>query len=192
MDDKLIERHTIASISAGAIVSIKQHNKKLIVCVLFSGLPPLLLSDLLSSLLPTLLLTHTPPQFGGAWWVLADGAAYASYIGGTQPPVEFVHFLPSLASIIGLLLLNSFSWDDISGSGMDTSASNRARCLMFSALIIMFVCIFGAVFVLMDNFGGDDEVSSWPGISVLLSTVMIFISAIVWRLGRSLGNESGF
>jgi len=128
--------------------------------------------------------------FGIAWWLLGDAAGYASYTDDPQQ-VSGVFVLPGIGASIALLLLNVFSWGDLQGNSLDGEANSRkAKCCLFSSVIFMFASLVGAMWILIGIYSKKDHIanSTWPGVAIVLQTLLIILSAIALRFGRAQDN----
>jgi len=88
---------------------------------------------------------------------------------------------------VGLFLLNSFKWSDLSGGGLDGSGEKRAKILLFVSIMFLFAALIASIWIMIQIWTGPHSlaISSWPGVALVLQNVLIFLSAIVLRWGTA-------
>jgi len=132
--------------------------------------------------------------FGTAWWLFIDGCAHSNAQGGVDT-VEFLDSLPMTGATIFFILLMSFNWDHLDAEDSDYTGNcgNIAAwariCLFFDILIGMGSCIGSGI--LMATRWMKDDRDVYFGVMQLVGTIVIFISAVVWRVARNAASESG-
>jgi len=127
-------------------------------------------------------------MFIAGWWILGDAAGYARYTNDAQE-MKGEFFVPAIVGILGLVMLNSFPWDNISNA-MDENQGKCAKLLLFSSLVVIVGCFFGAVVILARVYTGPNSHadSSYGGVAILLQQILNVLSALTLRFGRAHGN----
>mmetsp|Transcript_47 Transcript_47/g.30 ORF Transcript_47/g.30 Transcript_47/m.30 type:complete len:147 (+) Transcript_47:37-477(+) len=130
--------------------------------------------------------------FGTAWWLFIDGSAKSNGQGGVNT-VEFLDALPMTGATIFFILLISFAWDrldaeDFEYSGCANVAAWARICLFFTIMVGMGSCI-GAGILLTTRWMKDDR-DVYFGVMQLIGTIVLFVSAVIWRVARNAAAES--
>mmetsp|Transcript_9746 Transcript_9746/g.15670 ORF Transcript_9746/g.15670 Transcript_9746/m.15670 type:complete len:146 (-) Transcript_9746:368-805(-) len=125
--------------------------------------------------------------FGAAWWMFIDGCSHSNDVGGVNT-VEFLDSLPMTGATIFFILLISFQWDrldaeDFEYSGCSNVAAWARICLFFDIMIGFGSCI-GSGLLLTTRWMKDDR-QPYFGVMQLIGTILIFVSAVIWRVGRN-------
>eukprot|EP00808_Paulinella_micropora_P027318 g56973.t1 len=121
--------------------------------------------------------------FAAAWWILADGAAFARVKDDPQQMTPEV-LIPGFISSIGYLLLNSFRWSDMRD---DSNRGRMKKCmaLFFFSVVCLLAGIGGAIWALVEKWASPKAIadSIWPGLSLLIQTLTLFVAALLLRAG---------
>lgn len=123
--------------------------------------------------------------FAVGWWLVIDSAAFTKMTDEPQS-LMFQFTLPNIFISVALVMLNAFKWEDLKGEGLSENNHSRAKLCMFLGLFVAFSSVAGSVWVLIDKYVAASAIaaSSYPGIALFLSTLLIFSSAMVMRAGR--------
>eukprot|EP01084_Bolivina_argentea_P178323 308253_1 len=126
--------------------------------------------------------------FGTAWWLFIDGSAQSNDAGGNNT-VEFLDALPMTGATIFFILIISFRWDrldaeDFEYSGTCGNVAAWARICLFFDILIGFGSCIGSGILLTTRWMKDDR-EPFFGVMQLIGTIVIFVSAIVWRVARN-------
>jgi hypothetical protein len=111
---------------------------------------------------------------GMDWGALnADDFTYSgSNVSGKARSAEFKHFSLSLSL-------------SLSHTHTTTALLPLARCFLSFALLIALGSIIGAIVIIVDDYtkqcDGASSACMWPGISILLQTIFIFLSTMIYR-----------
>lgn len=91
------------------------------------------------------------------------------------------YFLPCLFSTVAAVMLNLVSIKYI-------SSNNAVKAWVFVWLVVHFLCIGCAIYILSTGFAPEDN---YAGITILLQTVIVMMSAILYFMGRKPITSSG-
>ena len=121
--------------------------------------------------------------FSLGWWLLIDGIVQS------QSTFLFSFILPAIFCTFAGILLNFVDKDRITEVGEDMfgqgDVGGKVRLWVAIMLTIAFACIGGSIWVLVENYTTTNlKVGQWPGISLLLNTICVFISSVVYFVGR--------
>eukprot|EP00455_Lapot_gusevi_P016203 TRINITY_DN1829_c0_g1_i3.p1 TRINITY_DN1829_c0_g1~~TRINITY_DN1829_c0_g1_i3.p1 ORF type:complete len:138 (-),score=20.73 TRINITY_DN1829_c0_g1_i3:72-485(-) len=133
--------------------------------------------------------------YSAGWWIFADAFGYARYTDDPQP-ILFSFCIPGLVGTLSLIMLNIIDWSKVSDSGMGMGGDNigaRAKCFLFTSMMLGFSAIFAAIWILADVYASSHSKakSSYPGVAILLSNLCIFLSSVVLRAGRGSSSSYG-
>jgi len=124
--------------------------------------------------------------FGIAWWVFISACVSANKNSKTK--VEFVDALPVTGVTIGFLLLVTFDWAYLEAVDEEyttkcTNIAAWARILLFFVIMIGFGSLVGSAILLAVKWAKLDVLY---GVLQLVTTILIFVSALIWRTARNL------
>eukprot|EP00744_Colponema_vietnamica_P010154 GILI01014382.1.p1 GENE.GILI01014382.1~~GILI01014382.1.p1 ORF type:complete len:159 (+),score=38.78 GILI01014382.1:61-537(+) len=130
--------------------------------------------------------------FGFSWFLFIDAHALAS-INHDPVSVTFVSYLPGIAMTIFLIAVNLMDWGSLSATEFTYIGDNvalKAKTYLFVSFLVAFSALFGAVFTLITKYanpasGQPVPHSVYPGVALLVQTVGIFVSALLFRLVRT-------
>lgn len=103
--------------------------------------------------------------------------------------IEAITVILGILGTISLFMVNSVSQAQLNGdvgySGGCMEARG-ARIWIFIGYVLGFAAIIAAIWVMVASFNSaDGKESNWPGVSLLLQNVCIFVSSLVYKFGRS-------
>ncbi|XP_031631362.1 transmembrane protein 50A [Contarinia nasturtii] len=119
--------------------------------------------------------------FFTGWWFLIDA------ISVHPEQTRVIHILLGIMGTISLVMVNSVTQAQISGDVTFNGGcleARGARIWIFVGFLLGFAAIIAAVWAMIADFS-NEKVSSWPGISVLLQNVFIFLGSIIFKFGRT-------
>lgn len=147
-------------------------------------------------------------QFGLAWWIYIDGAAWGAGDAVADKAAGY-HWLPGLGCTIAFImcvgagavrecLAATLPFGSLQWSAADTcicsringmrwqelsdetpSVATRARCFLISAMIIALGCISASLFIMVEVFINDTTTTKqWTGISVFIQCLFIFVAYV--------------
>ena len=130
--------------------------------------------------------------FGAAWWIFIDACAKTN--NHDEGPVAFSDALPMTGATIAFFLLVTFNWayldaEDYEFTGNCKNIAAMSRCLLFVIVLLGFGSIIGSALVLIQKWANR---YAFYGIMQLVATILIFMSAIVWRTGRNINSSSSW
>lgn len=127
--------------------------------------------------------------FGAGWWFFIDGVAYSrASEADVVVLVDAKQYLPGIGMTLAMIMIVGMDWgalnaDDFTYSG--SNVSGKARCFLSFALLIALGSIIGAIVIIVDEYtkqcDGASSACMWPGISILLQTIFIFLSTMIYR-----------
>jgi len=130
--------------------------------------------------------------FAIAWWLWIDAHAFSNAYErhDTSSPVTFGHYVPGIVSTFALVMINVVNWKDLGGFNWgvsEDSVQTRVRLWLFFSLVVGFGGVIAAIWSATDHWFNmvpkpDYE---WPGIALILSNVLIFGSAMLYRFNSS-------
>ena len=98
-----------------------------------------------------------------------------------------MHYLPGLAATFGLIIVNMIPIDVITGESYYDGATLAARrtCL-FISFVFSFGSLIASIWIMVAGFLNDNAVKNkFPGISIFLQNLFIFLSAMLFKFGRA-------
>ena len=142
------------------------------------------------------------------FWIWVDGTtigvkenlAYASgseiditdsdYIVPKEVHVEWYHWFPLIVGTIALFLINipphNYIFDNDESSILgDDNIRTKVNVWLLVSFIIAFASIIMAVWMSVAHLLKDEVTNQWPGVSLIVSTILIFISALFYRFQRA-------
>ncbi|KAM3183624.1 hypothetical protein ACTXT7_009987 [Hymenolepis weldensis] len=113
--------------------------------------------------------------FATGWWIMIDAAS--SY--GSESLPHAVHTIGSIATV-GFILLNIIPHHALSGDIEDP----RACGFLFVSVLINFVTLIAATWVMFASYATGNIKPVWPGVALFLQNLFIFAAAFLFRFGR--------
>jgi hypothetical protein len=93
-------------------------------------------------------------------------------------PAIFVTFTNILMNLVNVNQLTNRS------SVFDEGGNKKAVVWFMLMLASSIVCIGGAIWILAEYYGVGSKDSEWPGVSLLLQTVFVTTSGLLFFFGR--------
>ena len=72
----------------------------------------------------------------------------------------------------------------IGDAGEDDAYVNRVRIVTAVALCVLFGCLIGGIIWANVDLLGEDILNKWPGTSMVVSLLLLTVSALIYRLKR--------
>jgi len=119
--------------------------------------------------------------FFTGWWFLIDALTIHS------DSIDATHIILGILGTISLFMVNSVTQAQLSGDNFNGGflEARGARIWIFIGFVLGFAAIIAAIWVMVASFSIDDSKKShWPGVSLLLQNVFIFVSSLVYKFGR--------
>lgn len=103
--------------------------------------------------------------------------------------VEWYHWFPLIVGTIALFLINvpphNYIFDNDTLSLNDDNIRTKVYVWLLISFIVGFVSIIMAIWMSVARLLSDEVGNQWPGISLIVSTVLIFLSALFYRFQRA-------
>ena len=115
---------------------------------------------------------------GGGWWAFFDGVVYA------PDAFPWIHILPPTGSTIAFICINLVTLQQMKEIAL-------ARVWTFVFLTIGCVSIGGAMWITAVEYPPDIS-SNWPGVAIILQTIMLLFASILFFIGRSNLDENKY
>lgn len=117
----------------------------------------------------------------------ADNSAAAP---GTVHVVMWYHWIPIVFGTLALFMINLPPHSAIFGdtAGLDLTGGNytaRVRIWLFGSMIVGFGAIAAAIWLSAARLLRPQIADKWPGASLIVSNVLVFASALVYRFQRA-------
>ena len=101
------------------------------------------------------------------------------------------YFIPGILSSFGLILLNVVSWEAVVDEGsFGESAGACAKVWILCALIFLFAGFGLALWAIVTDFANNPHNWHAAGICTFIQTLLILISAFVFRFSRRSGDHA--
>eukprot|EP00483_Globobulimina_turgida_P000362 UN00362 len=130
--------------------------------------------------------------FGIAWWLFIDGCAHSNALGG-ENSVEFLDSLPMTGATIFFILIVSFGWERLSAEDFEyegcSNVGTWARLCLFFDIMIGFGSCIGSGILMATRWMQNDR-DAYFGVMQLIGTIVIFVSAVCWRVARNAADDS--
>eukprot|EP00474_Spongospora_subterranea_P008990 CRZ09448.1 hypothetical protein [Spongospora subterranea] len=126
---------------------------------------------------------------GLGWWLFIDGASYGASI---SQPILWYFALPGIMSTLAAIILIGIDFESLRGSVFGGVEVTQARFWFLVSVAIFTGSLILGMFVLITKYSGAEnaEIVSWPGISIVLQSFLIYISAILLSAGRNIYGSS--
>ena len=123
--------------------------------------------------------------FSASWWMLISGIVSANTVPGSSP-FYWYYVFPAVFATVTNVLMNLVSVSQLSSrsSVFDEGGNKKAVVWFILMLAGSICCIGGAIWVLAVNYGVGSSGSQWPGIALLLCTIFLTISGLLFFFGR--------
>lgn len=124
--------------------------------------------------------------FAAGWWVFIDGFNMGQQVlkdAATTASSGFA-WLPLFGATLVFLMLNGMKWSELDENNVtDPRTSAKARIFLVVTMFLSFACIGGSAFLMVDKFLRVEGAYQWAGISCLVGTLVILLSAFTMRFG---------
>jgi hypothetical protein len=120
--------------------------------------------------------------------ILIDGGLYAEK---EDDPIPVGYYFPSIATMIGLGMLNILDYNALKSEPVTFGASRStglAKGWLFVSLCILFGSFVAAIWISVSRWFPPNEKSTraqWPGLSIILNQVILLVTAVGWWWIRS-------
>lgn len=124
--------------------------------------------------------------FAAGWWIFIDGFNMGSQVLKDSASVNAQGYawLPLFGATMVFLMLNGMKWSELDENNVtDPRTSAKARIFLVFTMFLSFVCIGGSAFLMADKFLRAEGAYQWAGISCLVGTLTILLSAFIMRYG---------
>eukprot|EP01120_Amphizonella_sp_Union-15-10_P009054 TRINITY_DN3355_c0_g1_i2.p1 TRINITY_DN3355_c0_g1~~TRINITY_DN3355_c0_g1_i2.p1 ORF type:complete len:154 (-),score=17.94 TRINITY_DN3355_c0_g1_i2:76-537(-) len=124
--------------------------------------------------------------FAVGWWLWIDANALHA-VEKDEVSITFWHWVPGIIATIALFMINAVSWTDLQGFGfgsLDDDVQKRARLWLFFSFAIAFGCVTASIWIAIVHWFQIEGSNSWPGIAIILQTLLILGSAVFYRFSR--------
>jgi hypothetical protein len=82
------------------------------------------------------------------------------------------------------VMLNGMKWSELDENNVsDPRTTAKARIFLVFTMFVAFACIGGSAFLMVDKFLRQEGSYQWAGISCLVGTFIILLSAFTMRFG---------
>ncbi|CAD7080795.1 unnamed protein product [Hermetia illucens] len=116
--------------------------------------------------------------FFAGWWFLID--TLACYPGALNAGQIIVGVVGTISFFMVNTVKNSHLSEDNFGS-----RTHLAKIWLLIGFMLGFSAIIASVWIMVADFTSKDKVETWPGVAILLQNVLILISNLIYRFGRS-------
>ena len=108
---------------------------------------------------------------GGGWWAFFDGVVYA------PDAFPWIHIVPPLGAMLSLITLNFTTLDQM-------REMNEAKVWAFATLTLGCMAVGGGIWITTVEYPPDIR-SNWPGVSIIVQTLLTLFASILFFIGRS-------
>lgn len=115
--------------------------------------------------------TLTGALYASGWWVFLDGVINA------PEAFPWFHIIPVLGMTISMLAINMVSLDSLD----DWDHGGPLKCWLFTWLTLAMTFVMIAVWITAVEY---PKGYNWPGVAIILHTVLVGISGALFLLGR--------
>jgi len=133
--------------------------------------------------------------FGIGWWCFISAHIVQAHGDGTQPfvpPVLGWYYIPGIVASFALVMTNIVDVKSLNGNSFMAIASPgvavRIRAWLFLSFALHFGSMIAGCWIMAATFlppMAPADYHSWPGIALLLQTVLIFISSMIMLWTKS-------
>eukprot|EP00755_Sulcionema_specki_P021865 Sspe_Gene.75131::Locus_46948_Transcript_1_1_Confidence_1.000_Length_638::g.75131::m.75131 len=124
--------------------------------------------------------------FGAAWLFFVDG-----YVIGRQDGNEYEgrEWAPGLVGFVAFFMTNLITPQHLqTGSGLDLEENqvNMNKAWFFFSVLVSFTSVILSIWMMIENFSGGSGKKGYPGIALLLQTLLLMMSSAVffWARGQ--------
>ncbi|XP_055357826.1 transmembrane protein 50A-like [Paramacrobiotus metropolitanus] len=119
-------------------------------------------------------------MFAIGWWLIFDVAVVYSSQGDFPHPY---HAIGVVATVAFIMIVATPISDDYDGGLFNSPATSRF--IIFTGFMIGFSCVIAAVWIMFQDYVKfKGHLSAWPGVALFLQNLLIFSSAVIWKIGR--------
>ncbi|XP_058804607.1 transmembrane protein 50B [Phymastichus coffea] len=114
------------------------------------------------------------------WWFIIDAhAKYPNYMAGA-------YHVCGIFGTLSLLMVNSVTNAQIRGDAYNGGClgPRGAKGWLFIGFMMGFAAVIAACWILFADFVATDG-PQWPGVSLFLQNVFIFLGSLTYKFGRS-------
>ena len=111
------------------------------------------------------------------FWVFIDGAIVA------KESFPIFHIIPTFLIIISMFAINLSNPSQI-------EKNSAIRCYIFFWFTIAMVAIGISIWITAVEYPAP--MNSWPGVSIILQTMLIFMAGILYFIGRKTSHSFDF
>ncbi|KAL6077661.1 hypothetical protein QOT17_002129 [Balamuthia mandrillaris] len=127
--------------------------------------------------------------FAIGWALWLDAALISNRLEGYHAP-PWWFYLPGPFATVILLLMNMVSLNDLRPSSLLSSeVSGRVKVWLFFVAFLVFGCLTMALWMSIDEYKGYTDKSVWPGVALVLQSVIILISSLLLMVARAQNEE---
>jgi len=121
--------------------------------------------------------------FFTGWWLIIDVAA-ANY---GSDDFEKGYYVCGVLGTLALIMINMISNGQLRGDAFTEGCigPRGARMWLFIGFVIGFGSLIASGWILFAGYVIPKHENKWPGTAVFLQNLFIFISALVYKFGRS-------
>ena len=103
-----------------------------------------------------------------------------------SPPFMWYYALPAVFCTLTNVLMNLVSAAQLSNrSSVFDDGGNKKAVIWFTVMLAGSVaCVGGAVWVLAQYYGAGSIGNEWPGVSLLINTLFVTCSGLLFFFGR--------
>lgn len=130
-------------------------------------------------------------------WFFLDAAIFSKYANAGTVHVQFVDWIPSICSVLGMIVINSIEKARLSAESFSFSGSNdawKARLVLFLGFALMAGGLAGSVCVLVLKY----VVPEYPfptlyfGIANVVANSLIMLSTVVLWVSQNFEDEYNY
>ncbi|KAF3924980.1 hypothetical protein AA313_de0201116 [Arthrobotrys entomopaga] len=130
-------------------------------------------------------------------WFFLDAAIVSKYANGSEVHVQFVDWIPSICSVLGMIVINSIEKARLSAESFSFSGSNdawKARLVLFLGFAFMAGGLAGSVCVLVLKYVVNDYPfpTLYFGIANVVANSLIMLSTVVLWVSQNFEDEYNY
>eukprot|EP01105_Mastigella_eilhardi_P017707 TRINITY_DN4082_c0_g2_i3.p1 TRINITY_DN4082_c0_g2~~TRINITY_DN4082_c0_g2_i3.p1 ORF type:complete len:168 (+),score=49.57 TRINITY_DN4082_c0_g2_i3:40-504(+) len=130
--------------------------------------------------------------FTFGWLLFVDANIYQCQAAHPRPAVEWYMYVPLAVATVALMAANIFEADILDPNNWwgDEGMTTRARAWMLGCFFLGFSAVGAAVWIAAVKFWKAEDLNSqFAPVALVLSPIIIFISSLVFLLGRVFKSE---